>query len=300
MLVAPAVRSDAVPEDLNALLAIHHKAISRAIAIVCRRAHLKADDAEDLAQDTWLHLLKNNCKTIQLFGRRSAPETYFARVAFHLLVDTRRRLEGHWRPSAAARHLGPIARELEAMIDRDGFAPSQAVEILHAKRGAPCSDLEFLIDVLERRRRHRSRLPAGYALIATVSRSARVRLGAGAKRSTSELSAGLSNPEQRVLDAERRRSCKQTIQGIQAAWGLLTAQDRLTLAERFARPGQRTGGSHHELRRALCRFRDLLTSTGVQPNEAFFAIGDLGLSLKLEQVMDGRPAATETLEKATG
>lgn len=283
-----------MPDDAPDFLAVHGEAIGRAIGFVCRRAHLNDSDAADAAQDLWVYLLKDGGKKLQRFHGRSAPLTYFVQLAKNALIDIRRRRDGHWRPSACARRLGTYGRELEMLIWRDGFTPHEAVEIAHAKRGASHNDLESLLDQLERERRSCCASRCITTPRPELRRQARFSPRQSG-RPTEDYGTGISqssiDPERLLIDSENRRASTRIIKLIKQRWSLLTSQERLVLARRFASVRRPVPRSSHELQEALGVLRSLLTTAGVQSGEALIALREAGLELQLQQLVDRKPAA---------
>lgn len=91
--------------------------------------HLGPDDAADFVQSAELRVLQTRYDVLARFDGRSSLRTYLHVVVARLLLDWRNTAYGKWRPSAAARRLGPIAIFLDRLISRDGCGGAEAVEI---------------------------------------------------------------------------------------------------------------------------------------------------------------------------
>src|SRR5690348_1921392 len=102
----------ASPEQMSVL--------AQVIEDVSRRAGLSRDDALDLRQMVHLKMLETDFAALRRFEQRSSLRAYFTVVVKRVLVDTRRRAFGKWRPSAAARKSGATAIALERLTSRDG------------------------------------------------------------------------------------------------------------------------------------------------------------------------------------
>jgi RNA polymerase sigma factor for flagellar operon FliA len=106
--------------------------IERVIAWVSSRRGLRGADAEDFASSVKLRLIENDYEVLARFEGRSSFRTYLAAVVNHLYLDFQVRRFGKWRPSAAARRLGPVALRLERLMDRDGLGFEEACGVLQS------------------------------------------------------------------------------------------------------------------------------------------------------------------------
>jgi RNA polymerase sigma factor (sigma-70 family) len=120
---------------------------------VCRRHGLFGAESEDFRSDVRLHFIEHDYEVLRRFERRSSLPTYVTVVIQRLFLDYRNQQWGRWRPSAAARRLGPSAVLLERLIVRDGWTPEQATEMLYTNHGIVMDDeLRALCVDLARRR----------------------------------------------------------------------------------------------------------------------------------------------------
>jgi RNA polymerase sigma factor for flagellar operon FliA len=177
---------------------------------IARRHALSAAEAEDLLSAVRLKLIENAYQILGEFEGRSALATYLTVVITRLFLDERIKAWGKWRPTAAARRLGPLAVRLEALLSRDGLTFEEASARLVAAGSTP-AELEEI----------HARLPV---------RRARVRVVAG-------LPDHFSEPRT-VDDAEaslERREIRQRARGVLArATATLSTDDRLLVRMRFA------------------------------------------------------------------
>ena len=265
--------------DLETFLAIYSEAIDRAIAIVCRRAHLNDYDRHDVTQEVWVHLLRNNGAAVRRFEGRSAPETFFVRLAMNVLVGIRRRRDGRWRPSAQARRLGAVARELEHLVERGGFTLHEAIETVHARRGVGYDHLDSLIERLQPGRRSRS--------VGTPPCTP--------SPPKPEAPDAPPSPEQELINGELRRESERIVNSIQRAWTLLTGEERLVLVDQIVGPGP------HRPRRAFIQasavLRDLLSGTGLRWPDVSAVLKDPGLDLGLRQVLERESGAPDAANR---
>jgi RNA polymerase sigma factor (sigma-70 family) len=120
---------------------------------VSRRHGLFGADAEVFRSDVRLHFIENDYEVLRRFEGRSSLPTYVTVVIQRLFLDHRNREWGRWRPSAAAKRLGPSAILLERLILRDGWTPEQAIELLRTNNGLTLDDKlrVFCVELARRR-----------------------------------------------------------------------------------------------------------------------------------------------------
>lgn len=117
--------------------------IEQVVRAVARRYRLSAADTDDLRSHVHLKLLENDHAILRKFGGRSSLKTFLTTVVTRLLLDMRTARWGKWRPSAAARRLGPVAIRLEQLLSRDGMTFEAAVETIRQNDGTPVTDAEL-------------------------------------------------------------------------------------------------------------------------------------------------------------
>jgi DNA-directed RNA polymerase specialized sigma24 family protein len=267
----PEFRRTVTPSDPAPLLTTHGAAIDRAIVVVCRRARLNVWDAEDLAQETWTHLLENDSEAIRRFQGRSGAETYFVRVAARVLADMRRRQSGRWRPSRPLRRLGPLARELETLILRDGFTPHEAIEIVRARWTASPTELDSIVERIVASS-HRRRRPLVVSGLRTIDPQVDI--------------STFVDPERLFIERDWAASHFHVVRVIRTAWRLLSVEEQSALANRFAGNSRDSASRDSSwcvgFRMARDRLRDLLASGGVDWPMAFDALRHIRLDLGLQ------------------
>lgn len=116
--------------DLEQLFLAALPTIDRIVAVQARRHGLSAADADDFGAWAKARLVERDYAVLRKFGGRSSLQTYLASVLANLFRDYRNSRWGRWRPSAAAKRLGPTAIRLEELLYRDGRSLREAVEIL--------------------------------------------------------------------------------------------------------------------------------------------------------------------------
>jgi RNA polymerase sigma factor for flagellar operon FliA len=107
--------------------------LESALDAICRRKRLPNADADDFRQDFWLHLVEHDWDVLRRFRGDSEPATYYHVVVRNFFVNWLYDGRARWRPSAAARHIGPVALAYDRLTRRDGFTREQAIETLLAK-----------------------------------------------------------------------------------------------------------------------------------------------------------------------
>jgi RNA polymerase sigma factor (sigma-70 family) len=101
--------------------------IDRACRRVAAKAGLSPEDAEDLASETRLALLENDCAILRQWEGRASLATFLIIIAQRVLADRRRREHGKWRPSAQAQRMGEAAVTLERLVRRNGRSVDEAL-----------------------------------------------------------------------------------------------------------------------------------------------------------------------------
>ncbi len=112
----------------------------RSIArFVCRRRKVGPEDQEEFESYVHIKLIENDYRIFRHFENRSSLKTYLTVVVQRLFLDF---LDGKWgrfRPSAAAKRLGPAALRLEELMFRDGYSFDEAAETLATNHGVELS-----------------------------------------------------------------------------------------------------------------------------------------------------------------
>lgn len=129
-------------EDFEALFVEHLPYIERAIAAVTRVMSLRGDDAEEFGSWAKERLWDRDYALLRKWRGESQLTTYLATVITNLGREFRVKRWGRWRPSAAARHGGPLAVRLESLVVRDGMRVEEAAEYLRTRDGLTISDRE--------------------------------------------------------------------------------------------------------------------------------------------------------------
>jgi RNA polymerase sigma factor for flagellar operon FliA len=242
--------------DGEAIFLAELSLIEQVISFVCRRNHVAGADAEDFASHVRLKLLENNYSVLRKFQERSSLKTYLSITIQRLFLDYRNAAWGKWRPSTAARRLGPTAVLLEQLLVRDGHTFEQACEVLitNHRVNASRQELEDLYARLPIRTRRR--IESDDVLV--------------------DWPLGLP-PEDLVEDRDQQQAAHRLRVTLQRLLRDLGAQDRLILALRFEDGrsvaaistllGLEQKPLYRRLERLLTRLREGLEANGVDAAE---------------------------------
>ena len=118
----------------------------------CRQAGTApAGRRRGLSQGVQLKFLESGYQAFARFDGRSSLRTYPTTVVWRLLLDWRTAAYGKWRPSAAARRLGPQAVRLDRLLNRDGLTVDEAIQVAsRAPEASPEHALRLIADRLPR------------------------------------------------------------------------------------------------------------------------------------------------------
>jgi RNA polymerase sigma factor for flagellar operon FliA len=121
--------------DPEHLYLTHRPFIDRTIGAMCQRHHVSTADRDDFVSAAHFHLVKDDYHVWRVFEGRAPIEVYLVAVLRQTFQDWRNARWGRWRPSAAARRLGPVAVLLETLWVRDGLAIDQVIEMMRTNHG---------------------------------------------------------------------------------------------------------------------------------------------------------------------
>jgi RNA polymerase sigma factor (sigma-70 family) len=97
---------------------------------ICWRHHASREEAEEFAAELKLKLLVDDYAVLRKFKGDSSLAGYLKTVTANAFIDSRNRRWGRWRPSAAAREMGPLAVRMEELLNKYGWSFDEACEIL--------------------------------------------------------------------------------------------------------------------------------------------------------------------------
>jgi|GEM_PF-423145 len=129
--------------DAEAVFLEHLPWIEEVAAMVCRRNSVWGDDADDFRASALVKLMENDYAAIRKFRGETGMKTYLARVVVLHFMERARERAGRWRPSAAAEGHGQLAKDLEAMVYRDGCSLAEAAERLRTAGRTTATDAEL-------------------------------------------------------------------------------------------------------------------------------------------------------------
>ncbi len=197
----------------EALLLEHLEFIERTVAAVARRNAVAPWDAEDLEGQVKLRLMAGDYAVLRKFEGRSRLTTYLTTVIHNMFRDFRIQRWGKWRPSAAARRMGDLGVQLEALLYRDKFGAREAFAILRDRFDVEATDpeLETMAGRLRPRTTRRIETDAALARLESADR------GDGA-----------------VRERERAAALVRVSGALRKVLGSFQAEDRLILRMRFA------------------------------------------------------------------
>jgi RNA polymerase sigma factor (sigma-70 family) len=189
------------------------KLIDGIVRGIARRHHASAEEAAELRSRSELKLVEHDYAVLTRFAGRSSLSTYLTTVVHRLLIDLRRERWGTWRPSAAARRLGPVGVRLEGLIHRDGRSLEEAVRTMSTPGVSSLTPEELEAIASQLPRRVTVRVEGEEAL-------------AGA-------AVGPDVAEARLRAREKAEQGQATEAALRSALAALTPRERLILRLRF-------------------------------------------------------------------
>jgi RNA polymerase sigma factor (sigma-70 family) len=118
--------------ESDALLLAALPVLEDVLNYVGRRHRCSVEEREEFGSVARLKLLENDRAILRQFRGLSTLRGYLSIVVQRQFTDFRRQRWGTWRPSAEARRLGPAAKELERLIQCDGYSLEQAIEVMRS------------------------------------------------------------------------------------------------------------------------------------------------------------------------
>ena len=248
--------------DYQRLLIDHLDLVHQIVRTTGRRRHLSPSERDEFGSFVNLRLVENDYAILRKFQHRSSLWTYLAAVVERLSLDFCAEKWGRWRPSAKADRLGPVAVLLEQLITRDGHTPDEAIEIVRTRHDVALSydELRTMIDSLP----------------------ARVRPSEVSEQAAAGVSSDIRS-DAAIEDADRRHDIERLQRALQAAFGAISAQDRVVIALRFdqdlsiAEISRITGVSvptlHRRLDKSVKQLRLSLSQAGFDPRDMANLIG---------------------------
>jgi RNA polymerase sigma factor (sigma-70 family) len=144
-------------QELESLFLANLPVIERILDALARRKRLVGDDADEFGAWAKLRLIEQDYAVFAKFRGDSTLPTYLTMVVAMLFREYRVQEWGRWRPSAAAKRGGELAKELEILVCRDGMSINQAGQVLRTSGKTTMSDRELAELAAEFPRRTRLR-----------------------------------------------------------------------------------------------------------------------------------------------
>lgn len=127
----------------EALFLKHLPWIDKVAAMACSKHGMWGAETEDFAGWVKMKLVENDYSALRKFRGDADFKTFLTTVVVRLFHDYMRERRGRWRPSTAAVRLGSPAKELEALVYRDGYRLEQAGLKLRTAGHTTLSDTEL-------------------------------------------------------------------------------------------------------------------------------------------------------------
>jgi RNA polymerase sigma factor for flagellar operon FliA len=194
------------------MLLEHLGFIDRTVGAVARRHALSRWEADDFGGQVKLKLIADDYAVWRKFRGKSRLTTYLTTVIQNLFRDYRIQQWGKWRPSAAAKRIGDVGVQLEALLYRDGFSFSEVTELLRTRFDCEASEQD-LIDMAAQIRPRSSRRFEGDAALSML-RSA-------------------DRSDERIADLDRAATMRRLQGVLRRVLASLESEDRLILKLRF-------------------------------------------------------------------
>jgi RNA polymerase sigma factor (sigma-70 family) len=184
------------------------------VAFACRRYGLDANDAEELGAIVNLKLVENDYAIVRKYEERSSFATFIGIVVQRMALDYRIHSWGKWHISAEAKRLGPLAVQLDQLLNRDGRTIEEAFAALAPHHdGLTLTSLRALAERLPRHPPRRRAVQLDEAAPFAVTRGEAV--------------------EERALARERRSASKRLSSVMSAVIQSMPKDERLILQLRF-------------------------------------------------------------------
>jgi RNA polymerase sigma factor (sigma-70 family) len=212
----------------SAVVVAYQQWIEKVAEITCRRNSVWGEDARDFASLALMKVIENDYAVLRKFRGECDMKTYLASVVVRRFHEWTRERWGRWRHSAHAERLGQPAKDLEALVYRDGHPLHEAIEILRTsgKTSATAAELGRLFAQIPR---HEPR--PGSA-------------GSGPL----EALAAPGRADERVIAAEAHERCREVMRALLRALATLDPDDQVLVRGRFGE-----GRSVADIARALRR-----------------------------------------------
>jgi hypothetical protein len=150
----PRVEREPWAEDPRDVLVLYWKVVEDIISRTCGRFRLDEEEADTLESKVKERLFDKDCAIVRNFRHESSFRSYLNIIVQRTLANLQVERSGKWHYSRRAEVLGPMAKDLERMIYREGYMPSEAVSVLMTSHpDVSKADLERLLSELPVKRR---------------------------------------------------------------------------------------------------------------------------------------------------
>lgn len=200
----------------EALFLQHLDWIDRVASIACSKHNTWGAEAEDFTSWVKLKLMEDDYAVLRRFRGEADVKTYLAVVVSRSFFDYARERRGEWRSSAAAERLGALAKKLEALVFRDGYALQEAGERLRTAGHTTVADSELA--------RLLAQLPVRSPLRPVELPSEDVL----------DTTAGASRADERVIAVESQALRDKVMEALNQALKELEAEERLIVRMHFS------------------------------------------------------------------
>lgn len=264
---------DASPHNPRELLETQLHLIEEVIQFTRRRNRFSPEIGEEFASYAHLKLIENDCAILAKFQGRSSLKTYLTTVIQRLALDYQAKAWGKWRPSTAARNLGPEAIRLEMLTHRDGLPLRAAIETMVTGGETKLGPEELHALVARLPVRHRRRFESEDALDCVPA-------------------DGVERPDTALLDREREKSRAQAEAALNGALSALAREERVILKMRFRDGlqvrqiaealGVPAKGLYRRIERLVVGLRTHMERAGVHADDLSDVVGHPGRDIALE------------------
>jgi RNA polymerase sigma factor (sigma-70 family) len=200
--------------DSEKLLLEQWATVERIIAFTCRKHRLFGADAEDFASVVKVKLFENELAIVRQFRGDSSIATYLGVVVQRIFIDVCVQEHGKWRPSAEAKRNGPVATELERMVQWDGLTPDEAIQratLAHPELQR--SEIASLAEHVPQKQRRRSTVALDDCMC--------------------QLLAATEEADVLLVDHERQKISERAAGALRTHLATLTDEDRVLLQLQF-------------------------------------------------------------------
>jgi len=153
-------RQEPWSDDPREVLTLYWDTVEDLVARSAARFRFDVEEADTVESRVKEKLFKNDCEIVRNFRHESSFRSYLNIIIQRTFANLQTERSGKWHYSAVAERGGPVAKEFERMIHREGFSPSEAVAaLLTFHPEVSRAYLETLQGSLPNRRSRTSKIP---------------------------------------------------------------------------------------------------------------------------------------------